>query len=412
MQTALKTAKADLAKKTEELGDAQEELATLQESSKEREKALKQKLKDMTLEKDRLAGLEVSRRTLHCALLANVRQDELEAMKASARSRSVSQSVQPEESISTKTVEEPKPKAKKELKPMPPVIEITAPDEDDEIVVEKPKKAKATTTTTTPKSKARKVSHNRLQCLPFRPRRRIVLTVQTAPVTEQSDAGSDYEAPSTKKKARTPARSVSPAPHVAKAKKPLGETGSDNLSGQDDAKMGTPFKVMKPLVVKKKAKDKDREGTADGDAQPEKKKKRKLLGVQPAFQWDSIMSVSYPYPAMICKGEGADLSVWRWSHSLDAVTAQADHGKGRHPPYWLFELGFLEDSFAFLAWTRGPISPLYNLPKMNALYFYCWMIMMVQHGGDMYDDAVPPWMVSDQPSNLNRSRNLLPQMNI
>lgn len=46
---------------------------------------------------------------------------------------------------------------------------------------------------------------------------------------------------------------------------------------------------MKPLVIKKKAKDKE---TLDEDAQPEKKKKRKLLGVQPAFQWDSIMNVS------------------------------------------------------------------------------------------------------------------------
>lgn len=58
----------------------------------------------------------------------------------------------------------------------------------------------------------------------------------------------------------------------------------------DDGKIGEPFKVMKPLVIKKKAKDK--ETIVDDDAQPEKKKKRKLLGVQPAFQWDSIMNVS------------------------------------------------------------------------------------------------------------------------
>ena len=60
MQVALKAAKSELATKTEELGDAQEELANLKESSKEREKTLKQKLKEVTLEKDRLAGLEVS----------------------------------------------------------------------------------------------------------------------------------------------------------------------------------------------------------------------------------------------------------------------------------------------------------------------------------------------------------------
>lgn len=60
MQTALKAAKSELATKTEELGDAQEELTNYKESSKEREKTLKQKLKEVTLEKDRLAGLEVS----------------------------------------------------------------------------------------------------------------------------------------------------------------------------------------------------------------------------------------------------------------------------------------------------------------------------------------------------------------
>jgi hypothetical protein len=58
--------------------------------------------------------------------------------------------------------------------------------------------------------------------------------------------------------------------------------------------MGTPYKVVKPLIVKKKSKptlvDED-------EAQPEKKKKRKLLGVQPAFQWDSIMNVS---PSLRC----------------------------------------------------------------------------------------------------------------
>jgi hypothetical protein len=48
---------------------------------------------------------------------------------------------------------------------------------------------------------------------------------------------------------------------------------------------------MKPLIIKKKSKatlvDDEEE-----EVQPEKKKKRKLLGVQPAFQWDSIMNVS------------------------------------------------------------------------------------------------------------------------
>lgn len=59
LQASLKATKADLAKKEQELVDVQEELSLLQDSSKEREKALKQKLKEVTLEKDRLAGLEV-----------------------------------------------------------------------------------------------------------------------------------------------------------------------------------------------------------------------------------------------------------------------------------------------------------------------------------------------------------------
>lgn len=65
----------------------------------------------------------------------------------------------------------------------------------------------------------------------------------------------------------------------------------------DEKTIGTPFKVMKPLIVKKKSKativDDDEE-----EAQPEKKKKRKLLGVQPAFQWDSIMNVSTPWACL------------------------------------------------------------------------------------------------------------------
>lgn len=116
-----------------------------------------------------------------------------------------------------------------------------------------------------------------------------MLTVQTTPIAEQSEAGSDDDAPPIKKKARTPARSASPQPPVRKAK-PLGESNDNLPTERDDGKIGEPFKVMKPLVVKKKAKDK--ESLADEDAQPEKKKKRKLLGVQPAFQWDSIMNVS------------------------------------------------------------------------------------------------------------------------
>lgn len=66
LQAVLKAAKADLATKVEELADAQEELANQKESSREREKTLKQKLKEVTLEKDRLAGLEVSCHGYHC----------------------------------------------------------------------------------------------------------------------------------------------------------------------------------------------------------------------------------------------------------------------------------------------------------------------------------------------------------
>jgi hypothetical protein len=60
----------------------------------------------------------------------------------------------------------------------------------------------------------------------------------------------------------------------------------------DDRKIEEPFKVLKPLIVKKKSKATLVDDEDEEEAQPEKKKKRKLLGVQPAFQWDSIMNVS------------------------------------------------------------------------------------------------------------------------
>lgn len=111
--------------------------------------------------------------------------------------------------------------------------------------------------------------------------------IQATPVDDESENGDDYDVPAPKKKARTPARSVSPQP--PKISKPLGEA-NDNIA-DDERKIEEPFKVMKPLIIKKKSKatlvDDDEE-----EVQPEKKKKRKLLGVQPAFQWDSIMNVS------------------------------------------------------------------------------------------------------------------------
>lgn len=73
LQVALKAAKSDLATKTDDLGDLQEELTNFKESSKEREKTLKQKLKEVTLEKDRLAGLEVGRTVSSCEISLIVR---------------------------------------------------------------------------------------------------------------------------------------------------------------------------------------------------------------------------------------------------------------------------------------------------------------------------------------------------
>jgi hypothetical protein len=115
--------------------------------------------------------------------------------------------------------------------------------------------------------------------------------IQATPIDDESENGDDYDVPAPKKKARTPARSVSPQPH--KISKPIGET-NDNIV-DDDRKIEEPFKVMKPLIVKKKSKATLVDDEDEEEAQPEKKKKRKLLGVQPAFQWDSIMNVSTPY---------------------------------------------------------------------------------------------------------------------
>lgn len=60
LQTALRTAKTELHKKKDELVDLQEELESIKVASKEREKALKAKLKENNEERQRLVGVEVS----------------------------------------------------------------------------------------------------------------------------------------------------------------------------------------------------------------------------------------------------------------------------------------------------------------------------------------------------------------
>jgi hypothetical protein len=116
-------------------------LANLKESSKEREKTLKQKLKEVTIEKDRLAGLEVSH-TANADFGAD-KQDELDAMKTSARMRSVSQSVQPEDPPSAKKQRAASVKPKERAKRQPSIVEEEAEvepvSEAEEPVVEKPK---------------------------------------------------------------------------------------------------------------------------------------------------------------------------------------------------------------------------------------------------------------------------------
>lgn len=59
LQSALRSAKIELQKRTEELSDVQEELAMFKESSKEREKALKAKYRAATEERERLASIQV-----------------------------------------------------------------------------------------------------------------------------------------------------------------------------------------------------------------------------------------------------------------------------------------------------------------------------------------------------------------
>jgi hypothetical protein len=158
-------------------------------------------------------------------------------------------------------------------------------------------------------------------------------------VDDESEVGDDNDVPAPRKKARTPARSVSPQPAtLTKKAKPLGEA-SENIPAAEDRNIASPFKVMKPLIVKKKSKptliDED-------DAQPEKKKKRKLLGVQPAFQWDSIMNVSED-----CRAEPrADSPVWRRCDPLYIITAQAGHEDRVDPPSRLTRFSFIQDSFA------------------------------------------------------------------
>jgi outer membrane biosynthesis protein TonB len=98
-------------------------------------------LKEVTLEKDRLAGLEViysspnRRRT--------DRQDELDAMKTSARMRSVSQSVQPEDPPSAKKQKTAPAKPKERTKRQPSIVQEEVESDVEEPVAEKPKKKAA-----------------------------------------------------------------------------------------------------------------------------------------------------------------------------------------------------------------------------------------------------------------------------
>jgi hypothetical protein len=94
-------------------------------------------LKEVTLEKDRLAGLEVS--TVNQYGVSIDSQDELDAMKTSARMRSVSQSVQPEDPVSPKRQRTGSVKPKEKARKAPSVIEEVESDAE-EPVVEKPKK--------------------------------------------------------------------------------------------------------------------------------------------------------------------------------------------------------------------------------------------------------------------------------
>jgi hypothetical protein len=56
---SLRNTKAELAKKTEELVDLQEEMAQFKETSKQREQHLKAKARAAIEERDKLAGVEV-----------------------------------------------------------------------------------------------------------------------------------------------------------------------------------------------------------------------------------------------------------------------------------------------------------------------------------------------------------------
>jgi DNA-binding transcriptional regulator YbjK len=68
LQAALKTVKAELEDRTQELADVQDELASLQTSSAEREKTLKAKYRAAKEEAARLADVEVGAVKLDPAL--------------------------------------------------------------------------------------------------------------------------------------------------------------------------------------------------------------------------------------------------------------------------------------------------------------------------------------------------------
>ncbi|EIW66816.1 hypothetical protein M231_01417 [Tremella mesenterica] len=232
LQLQLRKAQTELQRKAEEVQDVQDELATLRESAREREKALKTKLKEALEEKARLAGVE----------------EELEALRA--------------------TTSAPPPR-----KPKAPRLEVSesVPPEDQPAPVSRRGSPRKPTAKSHPaKSKSLNTNtadeHSDGEVIPPKKSRQPVPSVQS---DSEDYAEARAKKPTTTKKAK-------------EIKAPLTET-ADSVANKR--------KSASPIKNKEKEKEKEAEKEiGKGAAEPEKKKKRKLFASQPAFAWDSVMS--------------------------------------------------------------------------------------------------------------------------
>ncbi|CAD6583673.1 MAG: hypothetical protein TREMPRED_003614 [Tremellales sp. Tagirdzhanova-0007] len=234
LQSGLRAARIELQKKNEDLNDVQEELATVRESSKEREKVLKAKYREATEERDRLASIEEELETLKTS-----------ASSAQARTKKTQATLPAQSETGVPGLDRPRKNAS------------VSPEALLRAVVRKSIKDKS--------RKANSVVEEDVTYEEVLPQRKIRKAENPAPARQPKALVEGSESESAPIKLTIKRNSPK-----QKLKAPVLEVAADNIERRS---VGQGVKV-----------------DGEGDAQPEKKKKRKLFGAQPSFTWDPIMN--------------------------------------------------------------------------------------------------------------------------